>query len=126
MARYVVLSVDNNDKVDRLLGIIPQGVGIEVEGVFAKPTIFCPGSGKGGCSQGKRYHSWVQGQKYGWWVCAVCHKPSGVVHPEKRMRQVISQGTNLLALSQEETPPEGEAKTTGRENVLTVFDKEKW
>src|SRR5690348_2365887 len=126
MARYVVLSFDDNEEAERFTRDVQAYNQGTVEGIFAKPTLFCPGSGAGGCAQGKRYRAWVQGQKWGWWVCTVCHRPSGAMSEEKRMRATISQGTNILALSQEETASEGEAKTTGREHGLTVFDKENW
>jgi hypothetical protein len=90
MARYVVLSFDDNDLADDFV-IEQLQDGTTVEGVFAKPTQFCEA---GGCGTG-RIKAFVRGRKFGWWVCSNCHKPSGV-GKERLMHHVVSQGVNLL------------------------------
>lgn len=47
--------------------------GHKVEGIYKKPTLFCnimdPIHGS------RRITGFTKGQKWGWWVCAVCKKP---------------------------------------------------
>jgi len=108
MARIVVLRFDDDktaeefvkngkDFLDATYDVFWGGVSLV--GLFAMPTMFCPSSGSGGCSQSKRVRAWQRGRKFGWWVCAVCKKPSGFVPPGKPneiWRRVVSQGVNLL------------------------------
>lgn len=108
MARLVVLSFEDNDEADRFVNqaecstVTSQDLldNCEVVGLFAFPTQFCENSGSGGCARGnKRIRGWTQGKKYGWWVCSVCHKPSGY-NREALFRPVVSQGVNLRAPAQ--------------------------
>jgi len=99
MARYVVLSFEDNADADSFL----QHDNLEhvegswkVEGLFAKPTMFCESSGSGGCRTGKRFSSWFRGAKYGWWVCVGCGRPTSLASDEQRMRACVGQGVNLL------------------------------
>lgn len=47
---------------------------MKVIGVFKKPTKYCdPNDGH---RRGKTSSAWTRGKKYGWWVCAVCGKPT--------------------------------------------------
>jgi hypothetical protein len=46
-------------------------VPLNVIGVFKRPTKYCD-SGDGH----RKVKSWTRGKKYGWWVCAVCGKPT--------------------------------------------------
>jgi hypothetical protein len=129
VARYVVLSFEDNAQADCLIEDMleyPDGriltpvqendVEADLVGLFAKPTVFhddtCPGSGK-------RVRPWARGTKFGWWVCAICKRPApgqGKDHREEELnlaRHVISQGTNLL-------PPE--VPFVPAQAPATVFD----
>lgn len=97
MARYVVLSFDDNEDAEIFIDHIREAVeSAEVLGLFAQPTQFCPASGSGGCSKGKRVRGWSRGKKYGWWVCSGCHKPSNFVKTGLMYRHVIQQAVNLF------------------------------
>lgn len=105
MARYVVLSFDDNETAEEFVKNGKDFLdktydnfwgGVTLVGLYAKPTLFCPHSGSGGCRGGnKRVQGWTRGLKYGWWVCAECKKPSsvGINH---LAANVISNGVNLL------------------------------
>jgi hypothetical protein len=118
MARYVVLSFEDNEDAETFIqhcdgqsSIIVTG---KVEALIAKPTMFCPNSAAGGCPTGKRTHSFTRGLKWGWWVCAVCKKPVKL-RDQKLMYNCISQGKNLLL-------EEPERVIEGKEQVATVWD----
>lgn len=102
MARLVVLSFEDNEEAEAFIkneNQTPEAVwDLKVEGAFAMPTQFCPSSGSGGCSPSKRVRGWVRGKKYGWWVCAICKKPSGFsgTGSKELWRRVVAQGVNLL------------------------------
>lgn len=114
MARYVVLSFEDNEEAESFIERVscyqheatcncmqPDHEGehcdcdpqepVQVVSMLAQPTQFCDGN----CYKEKdgRGPKFVQGQKYGWWVCTVCHKP--LPHPAL-YRPVIAYGTNLL------------------------------
>jgi hypothetical protein len=89
MAYLVLLSFDDEEQAMTLVeGILdyPDGkvltpvqeydVHAKVEAIYKKPTMFCETFG--GCTQGSKKNSggWTMGQRWGWWVCAVCKKPS--------------------------------------------------
>jgi hypothetical protein len=62
-----------------------------VEGIYKKPTQFCQG-----CSTGKKSGlGFTKGQKFGWWVCVQCKKPSRLYWESVIDRQ-CSFGKNLL------------------------------
>jgi hypothetical protein len=119
MARYIVLSFDKNEDADEFVkahqdnniftwpegsmgGVSNDHEVLDAGGLIAliaKPTQFhgpeCPGSGR-------RVKGWARGTTFGWWVCEACKKPApgtGTDHrelEESLMRQVVSQGVNLL------------------------------
>ena len=108
MAKYVVLSFDDDSDADNFLeyalsGCVaslhvdsapddPQTHDAQVVGVFKQPTIFCRCPGGAG-----RIHAWTLGQKWGWWVCKNCKRPSeATAGPLQQMRCVVSQAKNLL------------------------------
>lgn len=92
MARYVVLEFEYNEDADLFVGDMLHD-GEDVVGVYAKPTQFCT---SGGCGKG-RVKAFVRGQKWGWWVCESCKRPSrAVAGPEQLMRAVIGSAINLL------------------------------
>jgi hypothetical protein len=106
MARIVVLRFEDNDEADYYVELINrarenpsfEGQGATIELVLAAPTLFCPTSG--GCGPG-RVKGFARGNKYGWWICETCHKPSKSITGEKLIRSVVSQGVNLLQEKQE-------------------------
>jgi hypothetical protein len=75
----------------------------EVEAIYKKPTMFC--QTPGGCtSGGRRSGGFTMGQKWGWWVCSICGKPSQL-WVESLLRKHSSFGKNLLdRLFDRETP----------------------
>jgi hypothetical protein len=113
MAYMVLLSFDDEeqaltlvetilDQTDGVPGsIIPFGA--KVEAIYKKPTMFC--QTPGGCtSGGRRSGGFTMGQKWGWWVCSICGKPSQL-WVESLLRKHSSFGKNLLdRLFDRETP----------------------
>ena len=128
MARIVVLQFEDNEEADIFVkneGMHPETAiwTYETVGMFQMPTMFCPNSGSGGCSTGKRVRAWQRGQKFGWWVCTICKKPSGYVPPGKPneiWRRVVSQGVNLLRAVTDQHPESVHDEGWGayREGVL--------
>lgn len=113
MARYVVISFDDNEKAEHFIAGIPQVDDIKVVALIAKPTLFCETRGIG-CTTG-RVKPWSRGKKWGWWICNGCYKPcppQGDTEQEKEenlMRHTVSQGVNLLQ--------------DAANKVATVFDR---
>ena len=127
MARYVVLSFEDNDEADDFVKAVQSRgdypgeagcvaslharsdrddpeiyVSAELEGVFAKPTLFCEGNFSSGCggTRGKFGRYWGISKKYGWRVCLTCAKPAKPIRgPENLMRNVITHAKNLLFTS---------------------------
>jgi hypothetical protein len=129
MARYLLLSFNDNEEAEAIAkllvndrtAVINEGsIECEVVGLFAKPTQFCVNTQSGGCTQGKRYRSFVRGTKYGWWVCAVCKKPAGLPHG-KEPRHVVGQGTNLLPTLL--TDNEIDIPESVSQGIASVFDR---
>lgn len=95
MARFVVISVEDNEVAEELVrdwrdgGLDP---GIEVVGLFGKPTQFC--NSNDGKHPARRALGFTHGRKFGWWVCAYCGKPKTLYG--KNPQAVISQARNLL------------------------------
>jgi hypothetical protein len=109
MAKYVVLSFEDNDKAEAFVkagqsleehlavaAIDPAGgwdgaYEAQVEGMFQKPTAYCE---SGGRHEGTRVQGWSRGKKHGWWVCGTCGKPS----PKwgQSLAAVIGCGVNQL------------------------------
>lgn len=69
MARYIVLKVDSNDIVDKLLEKFSVVSSVKVVGLFASPTKFCEGKCN---SEGKS----IRSRKWGTWHCPVCRLPT--------------------------------------------------
>jgi hypothetical protein len=106
VARAVVLYFEDNNECDKFLEAFKDGDVVNdqrqypddptenfdmvIPLVVAVPTLFCS------CTRGIKNQGWTRGLKWGWWVCTLCHKPSG--HPSfmKRLRASLSQGKNLL------------------------------
>lgn len=101
MARYVVLSFEDNTKAETfisdklVLGPDLQDLfagtllgEAKVEAIFAKPTKFCE------CT--KKRKGWFRGKKYGWWVCSNCGLPTANGGDLTRLQAIIGQGKDLL------------------------------
>jgi hypothetical protein len=91
--KLVVLQVEDDALVDRFIkenledpSLIPQAT---IVGVFKAPTKFCE------CGPGNHKAGFTRGQKYGWWVCAKCKKPTSGWG--KNLNAVLSSARNLLA-----------------------------
>ena len=100
--RYVVLKFDDNDDAEAFVQLALRDPIKEYEamGLFAGPTQFCTCTGGRG-----RIHSWTRGQRFGWWVCKSCKKPSEATGgPLQQMRAVVSQSRNLLVADEEQAP----------------------
>lgn len=104
MAKYVVLQVDDDREADKVIDALQRGdyIGLEaplvfgttkVVGVFKKPTLFCD-SVVGRHSSKKTQGGWTRGLKYGWWVCAICKKPSK--RWADNLNAVLGAARNLL------------------------------
>jgi len=80
MAMYVLLSFDDDELAKDLVDVIlnsPEANQFgKVEGIYKKPTIFCDRTNT--IHGSSRITGWTKGQKWGWWVCMVCKKPSPV------------------------------------------------
>jgi hypothetical protein len=110
MARYVILSFEDNEQAEAFCTRAMSGpvAGVEtyhvdpdrggtntvydaeVVGLVAKPTKFCEGHTGGG----KHGQSYTKGSKWGWWVCITCAKPSRLW--AAGYKGVLSHGRNLL------------------------------
>jgi hypothetical protein len=115
MARYVLLSFDNDKEADDFVQatqerktvavasateVVANLYEATVRAVFKKPTIFCQ------CTAIK-HRGWTRGKKFGWWVCSQCHKPSrGWAHGDM---WYAALGTNLLPISEEAPENRGPA-----------------
>ena len=81
MARYVVLSFEDNDDAEHLIQQYKDHPTIHPVGMFARPTNFC-----------EELEHWdyptrsKRGVKFGWWICPQCHKA----------RKLFQQGHNML------------------------------
>jgi len=92
MAMYVLLSfADDEDAMQFVEANLSDPI-LKVEGIYKKPTQFC--NPMDTTIHGtRRVQGWTQGQKYGWWICSRCGKPSAVA--SKNMPNEIG-GWNLL------------------------------
>jgi hypothetical protein len=109
MARYVVLYFEDNEMAERMVeeftdfngaltNIVLDNVVLvgEVKALVPAPTQFCEG-----CT-GKN-KGYTLGQKYFWWVCIFCKKPSRLWGGS--YRAVIGSGRNLLEEEPVRPPP---------------------
>jgi hypothetical protein len=67
MAKYILLRFEDEDEAELFKKYYP--VAAELKGVYKAPTMFCH------CTSVKG-RGWTKGQKWGWWVCDICGKPS--------------------------------------------------
>lgn len=67
MAMYVVVEFDNDAEAESLIATMRDGATVRVASAYKKPTKFCDCVDK---SEKSRL-----GQKYNWYVCAVCLRP---------------------------------------------------
>jgi hypothetical protein len=93
MARIIILSIESNAEAEDFarwlldgnapktwdegdLPVVPRGT--KIEAMIARPTVACRGPhrvpGKLRSQMG-----WTRTQRFGWWVCSVCKKPSPTV-----------------------------------------------
>lgn len=89
MAVYVLMSFDSDQHAKNWIKIQelyasrrralsdeeapPDTDNYEVLAMYKRPTQFC--DVMDGKHPGKRVSGFTKGKKYGWWVCASCHKP---------------------------------------------------
>ena len=75
MARYLLVQVDDNARAAKLQQKLDAVEGIDVVGMFGKPTKFCE------CAV--RTDDSNRGQTYGFWLCTTCRKPKrgAMQHP---------------------------------------------
>jgi len=109
MARYVVLSFDDDTTADEfvaavqengILGHVSNESGFMkhfapvVRAMFQRPTKFCDCASRGGNIKARGF---TRGKKYGWWVCNACKKPTvGWAQGQEWFRFL---GRNLLPVS---------------------------
>lgn len=67
VARYLLVMVDENDRAEKLRHKLDEVEGIDVIGVFWKPTQFCNCENYEGRSP--------RGKKYGWNIHTACGRP---------------------------------------------------
>jgi len=136
MARYVILSFDDNSEADAFVAAVEQRLGVIfgktpadkigevvfeplnlervfVRGLYMKPTIFCTCNKEG---KWGRNDSWKRGTKFGLWVHNVCGKPSQAW--AKGDHWYASLGKNLLPVSTQAPEWRGEGVSGHR------FDQE--
>jgi hypothetical protein len=74
MAMFVLLSFpDDADAIDWVQRMKGDSESLVVEGIYKKPTLFCDLTDT--IHGNRRVTGFTKGQKWGWWVCAVCKKP---------------------------------------------------
>jgi hypothetical protein len=87
MARIIVLSVEDNESAEMFAAALlepPENgrpfvpPGVKIEAMIARPTVGCKGPHR---VQGRlrSEHGWTRTQRFGWWVCSTCKKPSRTV-----------------------------------------------
>ena len=110
MARYVVLFFEDNDIAQEFAtewtaywSVDPEKRSDgEVKALVPAPTLFCEDPFS---QHGNKKAGYFRGKKYGWWVCAVCGKPTKAWG--EKYNAVISSGKNLLDDEEQVTPPAG-------------------
>lgn len=88
MAEYLLLKFENElDRINAVtFGELPGHP--EIIAVYRAPTVFCD------CVSVKN-RGWTKGQKWGWWVCDICGKPSKLAHNNTIQENTF--GFNLLS-----------------------------
>lgn len=72
MARYILVAVDDNKRAATLIERLKTLAGVEIVGLFPKPTKFCECTGP----HAKGPNSWsVLGRRFGWHNCSECRLP---------------------------------------------------
>lgn len=66
LAKGYVMAVQANTSMSKVFG--------KVTAAYKKPSKFCDSSD--GHRGKKTASAWTRGRKYGWWVCAICGKPT--------------------------------------------------
>jgi hypothetical protein len=79
MARIVVLSFDSNEAAESFAAVsMNDDVPYKVEAMIARPTTGCRGPHRVPGKM-KPERGWSRTIRFGWFVCAVCKKPSATV-----------------------------------------------
>lgn len=105
MAKYILLQFNDDKEADAFASTIAdagEASSLTVRGVFKKPTMFCD------CVKGTSPEKNVKGNKWGWWLCKVCHKPK---------KNMLQSPTNLL-------DPADHKKQIGRRIFFTIREGE--
>jgi hypothetical protein len=113
VAKYLLLQCDNEEIADLIVKAIQEGNlgcyqenigesdppgwsqifgGLKLRALFKKPTKFCE------CTNVKK-RGFTRGQKYGWWVCDQCKRPTQGWARLELAYQVF--GKNLLPPSED-------------------------
>lgn len=71
MARLMLVSVNDNDKAEKLMAKLDGVDGVKTIGFYGQPTQFCDGT----CQVEDMNAKSVHGRKFGWRLCPVCRKP---------------------------------------------------
>lgn len=86
MPYFVLIEFDDDEKAKKYVqdtlskeefheGLLLDPVPIfKAVAVWRKPTMWCDNSD--GHRKKKTASGWTRGRKWGWWVCAICGKPS--------------------------------------------------
>lgn len=112
MARYVVLSFQNDSDADEFVNAFNSQGGVffvgsdthfknvregdHVRGMYQRPTKFCDCAGAGKLEKRTGYS---QGKKFGWWVHTGCGKPARAWTNGDHFHAAL--GKNLLPVSAE-------------------------
>jgi len=91
MAVYVLLAFDKDE--DAKEWIVATRGSTSVVAMYKKPTLFCDVL-DGRHSSNRRVIGFTKGQRWHWWVCAVCHKPREMY--TKGVLENCSLGRNIL------------------------------
>lgn len=92
---YVLLAFDNDEAAKEYVRDLQSQdeEGFQVAGMYKKPTIFCDPL-DGNHKANRRVVGFTKGTRWGWWVCAICHKPTK--NAWKDRERDTSFGYNLL------------------------------
>lgn len=108
MAMYVLLRFENDDQAltliedmqeysdaDILTPTQENNVHATVEALYKAPTMFHEPFETHGAK--KTEAAFTMGQKWGWWVCSVCKKPSRM-YWDQIVKKQSSFGKNILSM----------------------------
>jgi hypothetical protein len=131
MAVYVVLSFEDDEEAKEFVTDVlrsggPSKAGVDiwlakVRGVFKKPTKFCDPS-DGHRAGKKTEQAFTRGRRYGWWVCALCGKPTKAWSLGNKWYGPL--GSNLLptSLVAPERRPQGWKSSAEWEDLLPLLN----